>query len=73
MGVHRRFYDTDWQQEGAHRPAGPLSRHQQGARVNAEASGRHWSEPGRDVERGIGPNVSRRALQTMRMARARRE
>src|SRR5712692_7084659 len=37
VGVHRRLYDTDWQQEGAQRPSGPLSRRRLGESVNAEA------------------------------------
>jgi hypothetical protein len=69
LGGHCRFYDTAWEQEGAHDLAGALIRPQPGTGVNAAARGSHWLTPGRDVERGAGQNVSRLPVQTLRMAR----
>ena len=50
VGLSRRFYEADWQQEGAHWAAGSSSDRQPGESLDAEAGRSHWPEPQPDVE-----------------------
>ena len=73
MGLYRRFYDSDWGQEGPHCAQGAGLGLKSGQGPDAPTGRRHWSEPGRDMERGAGQNVSTIPFRTLRVALARGE